>query len=639
MRLAGGHVLLFALVLGGAFGCASDIGVEKNPPEARQLYGADDLMPGHLSPGTVNLLGNFLLADLFEKDPAAVLQRLEELCKQESYRLRGTTSSEPKDRIRDFVCAMADTALAAGLRFRRDPDLSSRYFLAAALYSGVYLKDLDDGEDPYSEERIRLIRICNLATTELYCYLKERRLERSSGFELPLPGGGDRQVSFMPSVYQLPVPVEALTSFTPCCDYQTRNLTHVTRSAGFGVPMVAELKPGVLHVGKDVGARVIPGMPIALTLVPVFHCDLAAERAGVEFRYIYSRTATHVELGKHRLPLCSDFSTPLAKAVSRPPMIDFLERTFRVGEAERFTGLYHFEPFDPGRIPVIFVHGLMSDARTWSQMLNTLLHDPTLRSRYQFLGFAYSSGSPVFLSAARLRRELAALRRHLAEQKLPTEAFDRMVLIGHSMGGLLSRLQVCRCSGKDVAAILKVKDIDEVKRQFTPEAQKRFSEASEFEPSPSVKRVIFIAVPHRGSRIAESWIGGLGTSLIRLPGKLVRRNFQILEDLVRKGKVSPDFLDSRTGIDNLRPDDPMLRLLGALPMAGISYHSIIGNREREGTPGGSDGVVPYESSHLDGAESELVVKSGHSVHCNPLAIQEVRRILLLHAARNGGSAK
>ena len=639
MRFAGGHVLLFALVLGAAFGCASDIGVEKNPPEARQLYGADDLTPGHLSPGTINLLGNFLLTDLFEKDPAAVLLRLEELCKQESYRRGGTASSEPKDRIREFVCAMADTALAAGLRYRGDPDLSSRYFLAAALYSGVYLKDLDDGGDPYSEERIRLIRICNLATTELYCYLKDRHLERRSGFELPLPGDGKRQVTFLPSVYELPMPVEALSSFTPCADFQTRNLTHVTRSAGLGVPMVAELKPGIRHVGKHVWARIIPGMPVALTLVPVFHCDLAAASAGVEFRYIYSRTATHVELGNHRLPLCLDFSTPLAKAVSRPPMIDFLKRTFQVGEAEQFTGLYHFEPFDPGRIPVVFVHGLMSDARTWSQMLNTLLHDRMLRSRYQFLGFAYSSGSPVFISAARLRRELAALRRHLAEQRLPTAAFDKMVLIGHSMGGLLSRLQVCSCSGRDVAAILKVKDIEEVKRQFTPEAQKRFTEASEFAPSPSVKRVVYIAVPHRGSRIAESWIGGLGTSLIRLPERLVRRNLQILRDLVRRGEVSPDFLDSRTGIDNLRPDDPMLRLLGTLPMAGIPYHSIIGNREREGTPGGSDGVVPYESSHLDGAASELVVKSGHSVHCNPLAIQEVRRILLLHAADGGRSSK
>ena len=615
MRFPGGYIFLSASMLAAAFGCASDIGVAENPPEARQLYGADDLMPGHLSPGTVNLLGNFLLTDLYEKDPAAVLRRLEELARREKSRV--------------FVSALADTALAAGLRFRNEPDQSCRYFLAAALYSGIFLKDLDNGEDPYDEERIRLIRICNLAATELFCYLKDRHLERRSGFALPLPGGGSRQVHFKPSVFDLPMPPESVASFTPCADFRTRNLTHVTRSPGLGVPLVAELKSGF----RDVGGRTMPGLPIAVTLVPVFHCDLATAQAEVELRYVYSRTATHVQLGKHRLPLCLDFSTPLAKAVSRPPVINFLKRTFQVGEAAQFTGLYHLEPYDDKRIPVVFVHGLMSDARTWSQMLNTLLHDKTLRSRYQFLGFAYSSGNPVFVSGAILRRELAALRQRLKEQNRPTEAFDKMVLIGHSMGGLLSRLQVSSCSDKEVAAVLKVKDLDEVRKSFSPEARKRFAEAAEFKPSPSVKRVIYIAVPHRGSRIAESWIGGLGTSLISLPGELVRRNFRILEDLVRRGKVPPDFLTSRTGIDNLRPGDPMLKLLGSLPRGrSVPCHSIIGNWKKQGTPGGSDGVVPYESSHLDYAESELVVKSGHSVHCNPLAIQEVRRILLLHVS-------
>ena len=74
-----------------------------------------------------------------------------------------------------------------------------------------------------------------------------------------------------------------------------------------------------------------------------------------------------------------------------------------------------------------------------------------------------------------------------------------------------------------------------------------------------------------------------------------------------------------------------MSLLNKIPfVSGIPYHSIIGNRKFAGAPGGSDGIVPYSSSHLDGAASELVVKSDHSVQQNPLAIQEMRRILLEH---------
>ena len=45
-------------------------------------------------------------------------------------------------------------------------------------------------------------------------------------------------------------------------------------------------------------------------------------------------------------------------------------------------------------------------------------------------------------------------------------------------------------------------------------------------------------------------------------------------------------------------------------------------------PNGADGVVKYTSAHVDYAESEFIVRSGHSCQDNPLTIEEVRRILL-----------
>lgn len=612
--------LCHTIILGALLflsGCAARIGVSENAPENRRRYGVADYSAGRISSGTVNLLGNFLLHDLYKQDPAAVLSRLEQLYER-----------TPRQEI---VTAMADAALQAGYRFRDEPDRSSRFFLASALYSCLYLKYLDNEKELYDEQRLRMIRINNLASTELFFYLKERRLIRSSGYQLPMPYEG-RQVHFSAPIYELPVKAEFISDMTPCANYTTRNLTHDTRVFGLGVPMVATLRSGC----RDVGGVLIPSLPIAVTLVMDFDTDRDFNSIKGVFRYIYSRTEDHFLLGTRKLPLAADFSTPLAKAVAVPQVMNFLERTFKVEEASKVTGLYHFEPYDDRRIPVVFVHGLMSDARTWSQMLNTLLHDQVLRKKYQFLGFAYSSGNPIFVSAAILRNSLAGLRKKLVDSKRSTANFDKMVLIGHSMGGLLSRLQITECSAETVRKEFKLENPGVIEKSLSPDQKKKLDMLVNFSPSPSVGRVIFIAVPHRGSDIAGSWIGSIGASLIKLPADILINNVKLLAELVKNKKIDRSMLSRQNGIENLRPDNRMLKLLGKLEFSpAVPYHSIIGNRFSQGIPGGSDGIVPYSSSHLNGAVSELVVKSGHSVHRNPLAIQEVRRILLLHAESKG----
>ena len=603
-----------ALIFAG--GCASSIRVQENTPGERRDYGVTDYSAGKLSSGTLNLLGNFLLTELYQQDPTGALLRLQQLWEGEK---------RP-----EYVIALADAALQAGYRFRSEPDRSSRYFLASAVYSMAFLKYLDDEKELYCEERFRMIRICNQAMTELFFYLKERKLERRSGFAIPmLEGGSGRQVFFKAPCYDLPLSADNIANFTPCANYRTLGLTHDTRVFGLGVPLVAELKNGC----RDVGGKLIDGLPVAVTFV----LDIYEKNGtiSVEPRYIYSRVRERVTLGKRNFPLAADFSVPLACAAGAPQQMNFIERTLRVAEANSLSGLYHFEPYDEKRIPVVFVHGLMSDARTWGQMLNTLFSDPVLRRKYQFLGFAYSSGAPIFVSASRLRRELKALREALVRQKRSTEQFDKMVLVGHSMGGLLSRLQITECQEQLLAKELKINDFEAIKGELGSDHKKQISSVLNFTPAPFVKRVIFIAVPHRGSQVATSWIGRMGAALIRLPAELVQRNIQLISELIRKGQVDPDSRHYGTGIDNLRPEDIMLQLLNKLKFApGIPFHSIIGNRSATGIPGGSDGIVPYSSSHLDGAVSELVVRSGHSVQRNALAIQEVRRILLLHISKN-----
>ena len=152
-----------------------------------------------------------------------------------------------------------------------------------------------------------------------------------------------------------------------------------------------------------------------------------------------------------------------------------------------------------------------------------------------------------------------------------------------------------------------------------------------FDPVPSIKRVIFIAVPHKGSDLAQSMIGKIGSSMIRIPHSLIDFNLHLFKQLINSPDINREKIMKRfNGIDNLSPSGSALKMLNRLPMATIPCHSIIGNKKAGGIPGGSDGVVSYSSSHLDNAKSEVVVKSGHSVQQNPLAIQEIKRILKLH---------
>ena len=92
-------------------------------------------------------------------------------------------------------------------------------------------------------------------------------------------------------------------------------------------------------------------------------------------------------------------------------------------------------------IPVVLVHGTASSPARWAEMANELLGDPEIGSRYQIWGFIYNSGNPIALSAMRLRESLIAFRKDIdPEGKDP--ALDEMVVIGHSQGGLLTKMTV-----------------------------------------------------------------------------------------------------------------------------------------------------------------------------------------------------
>ena len=291
------------------------------------------------------------------------------------------------------------------------------------------------------------------------------------------------------------------------------------------------------------------------------------------------------------------------------------------------TGLSLLSPYQRGRIPVVLIHGLWSNPWSWARMIEVLESDAALRDRYQFWTFGYSTGDPLPYTAGLLRRDLDEVRRRFDPDR-SDPAWDRMVLVGHSMGGLLTKMMV-QDSGTRLWRLVSDRPAEDLAGD--PDDCERLRRALIFKPRPEVRRVVFIATPHRGSRVDQGGLERLGTRLVRLPDPL-RATYGRL--MARNG---PDFFTERfrkglpTSIDELEWQSPILRGLDELGLAPtIKAHSIIADRREPPRAGGSDGLVLYESAHLDGVATESLVSSGHLCQDHPAVIREVRRILVEH---------
>ncbi|HVM95603.1 MAG TPA: hypothetical protein VMT89_04405, partial [Candidatus Acidoferrales bacterium] len=263
----------------------------------------------------------------------------------------------------------------------------------------------------------------------------------------------------------------------------------------------------------------------------------------------------------------------------------------------------------------------------WADMANDLVADERIRAAYQFWFFTYDSGNPIAYSAYRLRTLLAQqVQRFSAEA--PDPALNQMVVIGHSQGGLLTKMTAIDSNNRFWANISD-KPFDEVK--LSPQTHDLLKEALFIKPLPFVKRVIFVCTPHRGSFLA-------GPQIIR---RLVKKLVHIPTDLVGVGAELTGLSSGKdqllslerlpTSIDNMDPSNRFIKTLAEIPIdPQVKANSIIAVQQTKNIEDGDDGVVKYRSAHIDGVESELVVHDSHSTQANPHTVAEVRRILLLH---------
>jgi pimeloyl-ACP methyl ester carboxylesterase len=568
---------------------------------------------GKPSAYSTQLLQRTALSDRFQKDPQAVLAELNS----------GLGQADERDRL----FALSELSFA----YAEDSE-NQTYYLGSAVYAYAFLfpENPEDAPDEY-DPRVRLAVDLYNRGAALGLATKDRKQVDLSERQLALPFGS---LSLKADPKEFAYGGDHLTTFVSIADLKVRGFRNTYRKAGIGAALSARVEPSSDSAANE---WVPPNAKVPITAFVRFQNPRRAISTGqvngaVEL-YDEDETAA-VQIASYSVPLEWDPSAALAYRLEGAPVWDFELAGFRRGDFSFFgsddsrnnSGLYMLHPYHPGLIPVVFVHGTASSPARWAEMANELLGDRAIASHYQIWFFIYNSGNPIALSAMHLRESLVAVRKDVdPEGKDP--ALNQMVVVGHSQGGLLTKMTVVDSGTRFWDRITKVPF---EKADLDSETRDLLARAMFVKPLPFVKRVIFIATPHRGSYMASNYFVKFGNKFINLPGGLAKTAAQMAK--LREPSVLGTPFAIPTALDNMDSSNPFLNTLADMPIAdGVHAHSIIPVQGTGPVEDGNDGVVEYKSAHIDGVESELVVRSGHSTQSTPQTIEEVRRILYKHA--------
>jgi hypothetical protein len=117
--------------------------------------------------------------------------------------------------------------------------------------------------------------------------------------------------------------------------------------------------------------------------------------------------------------------------------------------------VYLLDPYDPNKIPILMVHGLQSTPVAFAALVNALRNDPEIRAKYQIWQFYYASGTAVLANAAELRDSLVQTV-HTLDPKDRNAATKRIVVLAHSMGGVISHTLVSSSEGRVWATVFRI---------------------------------------------------------------------------------------------------------------------------------------------------------------------------------------
>ncbi len=610
-------------------GCSGPIGVKRGSAEdvQRQLT-ASVLSTGRLSETSRNLLQRGGLLEAYERDPEAALETAHEwLVQVQRARLTNATMAS--------LVALSEACFLHALKSG-----DRRYFMQSAVYAWAFLFANPKPLDPLDPQVRLAANLYNRGLTlTLFAEGSGEGIEpRATTYELPF--GTVLDVSLDPE--ELRWGDRRFTRFTPVADLEIRGLRNRYREAGIGAPLAATTRrdedgseeggsseDGSAEDGAETETR-RDRVRIPVSLVLVIDDVMAGLRVGrleSHVRIVPFSEEPTIEIAGKLHPVELEPSAALALTLDEVRPWQGEIGAFFSGDARRERdGLAFLSPHRRGRIPVILVHGTASSTATWANLVNDLEADPELRGRYEFWLFTYNTGAPVLYSASLLRKAIDQTVTRL-DPGGEDAALRRAVVIGHSQGGLLTKLMAVQ-SGDAFWERISETPFDDL--EMKPETRELVGSAVFVEPSPYVARVVFIATPHRGSYLLSYGVTNLLRSLVRAPSSVVKAT----SDLVTQNPESAAVRridDVEGALGQMDPSSPFLGLLLEMPVeAPVRAHSIIAMKKLVAKDEGTDGVVRYDSAHLDEVESEVVVQSGHSCLDQPSVAGEVRRILLMN---------
>ena len=607
--------------------CSIPVTVERADPRSvhRELT-ANVLTVGEESGASRIVLDRWDLKERFESDPEGALAQLHAA-------VTGGNAG------RDELFALAELSF-----LHAEQTGKQEYYLAAAVYAYALLFPSGAAEPLYSiDRRLRV-------AADLYNRGLTSGFASADGSVVELRGGtrslpfGELTVELDPK--WLRWGDRRLVSFVPVAELEVRGLRERYRRTGIGAPLAAST--GAFT--PEAKLRDFVGRGTKVPVTAFLRLDdprraLAGGRISGALEIYDGFTTDFVEIDGQRFPLEVEPSAAFAYTLSESAIWDWELRGFLVGDlvkglvvatkaGEARAQLLFMQPYRRGRIPVVFVHGTASGPGRWADMLNSLENDPWLRTRFQYWFFYYDTGNPITYSADVLRTSL----RYIVEQLDPDgtdPALRQMVVIGHSQGGLLAKMTAID-SGTRLWDTVSQRPLDEL--TLRDETREQLRRTLFLQPLPFVRQVVFIATPHRGSYEAGSWIAHQVAGFASLPKGFV----DVMKDLVtgNPSVVTLSLGGLPRSINDMTPGNSFVQALASTPVApGIATHSIVAVSGDKPLAEDDDGIVKYESAHLDDVESEVVIRSWHSVQGHPLAIAEVRRILYRHgedACRSAG---
>ena len=376
-------------------------------------------------------------------------------------------------------------------------------------------------------------------------------------------------------------------------------------------------------------------LSVSITAQPKSTATLQDILHGSEFQLnVYDPyTVEKIKVGSNEYPLAANFSAPYGLWLAENNLgiaayLSLIDRDQRL----TMPHLYMLEPYNPNKKVIVLVHGLASSPEAWIRLTNDIMGDQVLRENFQVWQVFYSTNMPIFESRYQIN---AIINQTFASVDQESASVKNAVLIGHSMGGIIARLLV---SDADLVqpALKRLNNRKYDKFKSDP----IFKERLTIKSVPNFDRAIFISAPHRGTAFADRWFTLAARKIIKLPGAFLGALADSIDDRDVNAK---NFLkDVGQGLIQNGPSDLSrnsnftLVTENTMPKKGMIYHSIMGNDTNSNDPNVmTDGVVPYTSSHLDGAVSEKIIKGGHSIQETPEAVLELRRILRLHLINLG----